>query len=49
MDRTQSKKSPQLWPKIFTFIMSACFHGYYIGYSLFFFGLFFIDEAWACI
>lgn len=49
MDRTQSKKTPQVWPKIYAFAMSSLFHGYYIGYSLFFFGLFFIDEAWAAI
>ena len=29
--------------------MSSAFHGYYIGYSLFFVGLFVIDEAWAAI
>jgi len=49
MDRTQSKKTPQLWPKVYAFAMSSVFHGYYIGYSLFFFGLFFIDEGWARI
>ena len=49
MDRTQSKKTPQIKPKIYAFAMSSIFHGYYIGYSLFFFGLFFIDEGWASI
>ena len=49
MDRSSSKRTQQLWPKLYAFGMSAVFHGYYIGYSLFFFGLFFIDEAWASI
>ena len=49
MDRTQSKKTPQLKPKIWAFTMSSLFHGYYIGYSLFFVGLFLIDEGYASI
>ena len=49
MDRTKSKKSPQLMPKIYAFVMSSLFHGYYIGYSLFFIGLFVIDEGFASI
>lgn len=49
MDRTQSKKIPQVWPKIAAFTMSSMFHGYYIGYTVFFGALFFIDEAWAAI
>ena len=49
MDRTRSKKTPQLKPKIWAFTMSSLFHGYYIGYSLFFIGLFLIDEGFASI
>ena len=46
MDRTKPRGSMQLGAIIKTFIVSAFFHGFYIGYYLFFSGLFLLDFAW---
>ncbi len=49
MDRTLPRKVNQVWPKVWAFILSDIFHGYYIGYSLFFLGLFLIDMSKASL
>ena len=36
----------QLGAILKTFAVSAFFHGFYIGYYLFFFGLFLLDFGW---
>ena len=46
MDRTKPRGSFQLDAILKTFLVSAFFHGFYIGYYLFFFGLFLLDFAW---
>merc|ERR1712223_2130119 len=46
MDRTLPRGSMQLGAILKTFAVSAFFHGFYIGYYLFFFGLFLLDFAW---
>ena len=49
MDRDLPRKTPQMFPKLWAFFVSALFHGYYIGYVLFFLGLFLIDIGWAAL
>ena len=46
MDRSLPRGTFQLKAIIKTFSISAIFHGYYIGYYLFFSGLFLMDLAW---
>ena len=46
MDRDMPRGSFQLSAILKTFAVSAIFHGYYIGYYLFFSGLFLLDLAW---
>ena len=46
MDRTLPRGSMQLGAILKTFAISAFFHGFYIGYYLFFAGLFLLDFGW---
>lgn len=43
MDRTQPRGKFQAIPVLKTFLVSAVFHGIFIGYYFFFFGLFLMD------
>ena len=45
MDRSLPRGSFQLKAVLTTFLVSAFFHGFYIGYYLFFIGLFLLDLA----
>ena len=46
MDRSLPRGTFQLKAILKTFAISAFFHGFYIGYYLFFGGLFLLDFAW---